>query len=290
MTRFDSLCDSITQKVIESLEKGKIPWEKQWENIADNNGIAFPHNGFTGEFYSGFNVLALLISQYQHGYKSATWLTYKQAQDLDVYVRKGEKATQGVYWAEKIEETKDENGKVKKEKHLIPCVFSVFNEDKIEGLDREITIIDDTNEFKKIERAEKILKNSGAVIHELPQNRAFYSPASDSITLPLRSQFKSAEGFYDTAFHELGHWTGHKSRLNREMIGRFGSPDYAREELRAELASFFLSASLGIPHDSENHKAYIQSWIKALKDDPREIYRAAQDAKRINEFIMKFDN
>lgn len=290
MTRFDSLCDSITKKVIESLEKGKIPWQKQWENVADSDGIAFPHNGYTGEFYSGFNVLSLLIAQYQHGYKSATWLTYKQAQDLGVHVRKGEKATQGVYWAEKFDEIKDENGQVKKEKHLIPCIFSVFNEDQIEGLDREITIIDDTKEFEKIERAEKILKNSGAVINEIPQNRAFYNMNTDTITLPIRSQFKSAEGFYDAAFHELGHWTGHKSRLNREMIGRFGSPDYAREELRAELASFFLSASLGIPHDSENHKAYIQSWIKALRNDPREIYRAAQDAKRINEYILKFDN
>lgn len=290
MTRFDSLCDSITQKVIESLEKGKIPWEQQWESITDTDGIAFPRNGLTGEYYSGFNVLSLLVSQYQSGYKSATWLTYKQAQEMGAYVRKGEKATQGVYWAEKIEETKDDSGKVKKEKHLIPCVFSVFNEDQIEGLDREIVIIDDTKEFNKIERAEKILKNSGADIHELPQNRAFYSLATDSITLPLRSQFKTETGFYDTAFHELGHWTGHKSRLNREMIGRFGSPDYAREELRAELASFFLSASLGIPHNSDNHKAYIQSWIKALENDPREIYRAAQDAKRINEFILKFDN
>lgn len=290
MTRFDSLCDSITQKVIESLEKGKIPWEQQWESITDTDGIAFPRNGLTGEFYSGFNVLSLLISQYQSGYKSATWLTYKQAQEMGAYVRKGEKATQGVYWAEKETEIEDENGKVKKEKRLIPCVFSVFNEDQIEGLDREIVIIDDTKEFKQIERAEKILKNSGAVIHELPQNRAFYSLATDSITLPLRSQFKTEVGFYDTAFHELGHWTGHKTRLNREMIGRFGSPDYAREELRAELASFFLSASLGIPHNSDNHKAYIQSWIKALENDPREIYRAAQDAKRINEFILKFDN
>lgn len=290
MTRFDSLCDSITKQVVESLKKGKIPWEQQWESITDTDGIAFPRNGLTGEFYSGFNVLSLLVSQYQSGYKSATWLTYKQAQELGAYVRKGEKATQGVYWAEKETEIEDENGKVKKEKRLIPCVFSVFNEDQIEGLDREIVIIDDTKEFKQIERAEKILKNSGAVIHELPQNRAFYSLATDSITLPLRSQFKTEVGFYDTAFHELGHWTGHKSRLNREMIGRFGSPDYAREELRAELASFFLSALLGIPHNSDNHKAYIQSWIKALENDPREIYRAAQDAKRINEFILKFDN
>ena len=290
MTRFDSLCDSITQKVIESLEQGKIPWEKQWENVADTDGIAFPQNGLTGEFYSGFNVLSLLIAQYQHGYKSAKWLTYKQAQEMGAYVRKGEKATQGVYWAEKFDEIKDEKGNITKEKHLIPCIFSVFNEDQIEGLDREIVIIDDTKDFDKIERAEKILKNSGAVINEIPQNRAYYNPATDSITLPIRSQFKSAAGFYDTAFHELGHWTGHESRLNRAMVNRFGTPEYAREELRAELASFFLSASLGIPHDSENHKAYIQSWIKTLKDDPREIYRAAQDAKRINEFIMKFDN
>lgn len=289
MTRFDSICESITNEVVKSLKEGKLPWERGWRDTL-NSGFQIPTNYMTETAYNGFNILCLLIAQKQNGYNSSEWMTYKQAQDVGAHVRKGEKATQGVYWAEKEEEKIDENGKKKIIKKLIPCVFSVFNVDQIDGVDREIKIVDDSEAFDPIEKAERILKNSGAKIYEKPQNEAYYNTRRDFIVLPERKQFKNATAFYDTAFHELGHWTGHESRLNRELVGRFDTEEYAKEELRAELASFFLSASIGIPHNSTNHKAYIKSWIRALESDPKEIYRAAQDAKKIVEYILKFDN
>lgn len=139
-------------------------------------------------------------------------------------------------------------------------------------------------------QAETILIGSGASIYHDQDTRAFYSPTSDDIHLPPRSMFSNATKYYATALHELGHWTGHESRLGREISNRFGTEDYAREELRAELASFFLVSRLGIPHDPTNHAAYIGSWIKALQHDHNEIFRAAGDAEKITAFVLQFQN
>jgi antirestriction protein ArdC len=108
--------------------------------------------------------------------------------------------------------------------------------------------------------------------------------------MPPKQLFQDARGFYATALHELGHWTGHSSRLDRDLVNKFGSPEYAKEELRADLASYFLSARLGLPHDPGQHAAYISSWIEALSKDHNEIHRAAKDAQRICEFVLEFQN
>ena len=140
--------------------------------------------------------------------------------------------------------------------------------------------------------ASKILRNSGAEITHDQADRAFYSRSTDSIHLPLRELFRDAPGYYGTALHELAHWTGHPERLNRQTLNesyRFGDQNYAREELRAELASLFLAAERGIPHDPGQHASYVSSWIKALRDDKNEIFRAAYDASRASEFLLALE-
>ena len=140
-----------------------------------------------------------------------------------------------------------------------------------------------------LEAAERILDKSGAKIEEIEQNQSYYVPALDKIALPLRTQFKDAEGFYATALHELGHWTGHSSRLNRPILNKFGTPDYAREELRAEISSMMVCSGLGIRHKSRNSASYVNNWIEVLKKDPKELFRACADAEKIKDYLFGID-
>src|SRR5690606_4513206 len=171
-----------------------------------------------------------------------------------------------------------------------PRVFTavVFNAQQIDGLP-PLEAKPVGPEPERHARAEAILSNSGAKIAHVEGDRAFYRPSTDSITLPARHQFGSADAYYATALHELGHWTGHESRLNRDLSHPFGSEGYAREELRAEIASLMLGERLEIGHDPGQHAAYVASWIKVLEDDPREIFRAAADAEKINSYVLAFE-
>ena len=165
--------------------------------------------------------------------------------------------------------------------------FPVFHASQFDGIPARIkpTVIEAP--WTMPEAAGIILANSGAVIRE-GGNRAFYSPGTDHIQLPPTASYRSAKDAAATALHELAHWTGHPKRLNRDLSGRFGSGAYAQEELRAELASVFTGSTLGIPTEIANHASYIAAWVKALKDDKREIFRAAADAQRITDMQLGF--
>lgn len=167
-----------------------------------------------------------------------------------------------------------------------PKVFiaSVFNAEQIDGLP-PMAVRQDKS-WNSIERAESILEASGAKISHDQVDRAFYRMSTDSIHLPQQAAFPSADRYYATALHELGHWTGHASRLDRDLAHPFGSEGYAKEELRAEIASMIMGDELGIGHDPSQHVAYVKSWIKALQDDPLEIFRAAADAEKIQGFVL----
>lgn len=143
--------------------------------------------------------------------------------------------------------------------------------------------------YMRVSTDEHILKASGASITHAPGDRAFYRPATDSIHLPDRGQFPTADNYYATALHELGHWTGHASRLDRDLAHPFGSEGYAKEELRAEIASMIVGDELGIGHDPGQHAAYVGSWIKALQDEPLEVFRAAADAEKIHDYVLAFE-
>jgi antirestriction protein ArdC len=172
-------------------------------------------------------------------------------------------------------------------RRLIHRVYTVFNASQIEGVPARTPKQHST--FQAVHAGEQILQNSGATIVHDQADRAFYSRGSDSIHLPPKDSFKTAPGYYGTALHELSHWSGHPSRLNRSTLTesyRFGDVNYAKEELRAELASVFLAAERGIPHDPEQHAAYVGSWIKSLKEDKNKIFRAAHDASAAADFLL----
>lgn len=279
----------VAETLIQQIEAGTAPWQKPWSM---GSGIGFiPMNPSTGGSYRGINAIHLLAQ----GRADSRWLTYKQAQAMNAQVKKGERGTQIQYWKfEDLKPATDSAGKpIKDDKgqtvHVrikleSPRVFyaTVFNAEQIDGLPE---LVAPTLNWDPIERAEHILVNSGAVIHHKAMDRAYYSVSQDEIHLPLRAQFQTASHYYATALHELGHWSGHESRLQRDLKHPFGSEGYAREELRAEIASLMLSAELGLPHDPSQHASYVASWVKVLKKDPLEIFRAASDAQKIHTFI-----
>jgi len=280
----------VAENLIKQLEEGTAPWQRPWEPGA--SGSFVPFNPITGNRYKGINALYLMSQERD----DQRWMTYKQASSLGAQVRKGEKGTGVQYWKFTEERTaKDENGQDKLDsngdpiKQVVklerPKVFyaTVFNAEQIDGLP---PLEKKEQTWDPLERAEQILAASGASINHNGGGRAYYRPSSDSIHLPDRGQFPSADNYYATALHELGHWTGHESRLNRDILHPFGSESYSREELRAEIGSLLMGDELGIGHDPSQHVAYVKSWIKVLEDDPMEVFRAAADAEKIQTYIL----
>ncbi|MGZ8916464.1 MAG: zincin-like metallopeptidase domain-containing protein, partial [Methylobacter sp.] len=280
----------VAEKLIKQLEEGVAPWQRPWN--PGESGAFLPYNPLTDNRYKGINSLYLLAQERD----DQRWMTHKQASEAGAQVRKGEKGTGIQYWKFVDEHIKkdaagkplvDSDGKPVKElvKLERPRVFfaTVFNAEQIDGLP---PIQRKQQTWYPIERAEGILATCGVAIHYNGGGRAFYRPLTDSIHLPDKGQFPNAENFYATALHELGHSTGHPDRLNRDLSHPFGSEGYAKEELRAEIASMILGDELGIGHDPSQHAAYVGSWIKALKDDPLEIFRAAADAEKIQHYVL----
>ncbi|HCJ4282396.1 TPA: zincin-like metallopeptidase domain-containing protein [Legionella pneumophila] len=275
----------VANQIIESLKAGTAPWLKPWEPGIGNGQV--PYNPITGKRYRGINALYLMLNQNDDN----RWLTYKQAQSMDAQVRKGEKGTTIQYWKFHEEQIKqddagypvlDEQGNPLKVQVNLerPKVFyaTVFHASQIDNMPE---LIAKEPDWSLIERAEKLLLNSGATIIHSEADRAFYRLSNDSIHLPPKEQFKSAANYYATALHELGHWSGHPSRLDRDLGHPFGSDAYAKEELRAEIASMLLGTVLDIGHDPSQHTAYIKSWIRVLENEPLEIFRASADAEKI---------
>lgn len=281
--------DEIAGEIIRAIEAGTAPWQKPWK---PNEFGARPFNPISGKPYRGINDLWLSMN----GYADPRWMTYKQAASQGAQVRKGEKSATIEYW--QWSERKPaigadgkprlgEDGKpVYVEVQLDrPRVFfaKVFNASQIDSLEPWVA---PAPNFDPIERAEAIIAGCGVPILHDQTNRAFYSPWADRIHLNPRADFADAPGYYNTALHEIGHATGHESRLAREF-GPFGSEIYAREELRAEIASYMLARDLGIGHDPSRHASYVESWLQALKEDKHEIFRAARDSEIIRTWLLE---
>lgn len=275
----------LANKFAELIEKNEAPWQKSWSS----NGF-LPFNIKTGKEYNGMNMLNLIDIATEKGYEDNRWLTFLQAGEQNAKVRAGEKGTPIMYLqtTETRKEINEETGEeiVVTEKLEKPrAVWSiVFNAEQCEGLPAyEPKKLD----FNPIERAVEILNNSGAKIKHKAQDRAYYSPVTDTITLPLKEQFVSSEEYYRTALHELGHWTGHPSRNNRNMSGTFGTESYAKEELVAEITSFLVGTQCGLGHEpDENNIAYLKSWSKAIRDDPSYLFKAVKDADKAAQLIL----
>lgn len=277
----------ITNQIIADLEKGVKSWTKPWQGGDDQSRITMPrrHNG---EKYQGINILSLWASSMEQGFSSANWMTYRQAKELGGQVIKGQKGSLVVY-ANTMNRT-EENDKGEEIEFHIPYMkgYTVFNTEQIEGLPEnfydkpEFT----TNPVERLEHAEKFFSSTGAKIHH-GGHQAFYTVQHDYVKMPYIEAFTNAEDYYATLAHEITHWTRHPDRLDRDF-GRktFGDEGYAQEELVAELGAAFISADLEIKlEDREDHSAYIASWLKALKDDKRCIFRAAAHAQRAVNFL-----
>lgn len=288
------LYEEVAEKLIEALEKGTSPFQKPWDN--DNRLFEFPYNPVTNKPYRGINAWWLMLQ----GHDDPRWLTFKQAQSMDWQVAKGAKAKTINYFSNTIDKIKldsnkkpvlDENGnKVKIRVVLDTPIIStakVFNAKDIIGIPP--IELKEEHEWNANKEIDKIIKNTGVNLSH-GGNSAFYNPIVDRIQMPKKQQFPTQQEYYSTLLHELGHWTGHKSRLDRPILNRFGTMDYAKEELRAEISSLMLESKFKLPHNFDNHAAYIKSWVSILKDEPIEIMKASADAQKIMDYVLEFEH
>lgn len=284
MTR--DIYQEITNKIIADLEAGQLTWRKPW-NAAHMDGRVTRPLRHTGEPYNGINVVMLWAQATTCGYTAPTWMTYRQAKDHGAQVRKGERGTTVVY-ANTLIKTEEGNGGETREK-VIPFLktYSVFNVAQIEGLPEGMyePPAPVLNPMQRIDHAETFFAATGADIRT-SGTRAFYSGA-DYIQMPPFQTFTTPQAYYATLAHETTHWTKHKTRLNRDFgRTRKGDAGYAKEELVAELGAAFLCADLGLrPESSKDHAAYIQTWLKVLKDDKRAIFTTAAHATRAAQYL-----
>ncbi|MDM2733169.1 zincin-like metallopeptidase domain-containing protein [Citrobacter sp. Cy070] len=270
---------TVTDSIIAALEAGVKPWSCPWQRVPGMSGL--PSNYATGAAYSGMNIMLLWSRASEQGFKDSRWMTYKQAKAEGGQVRKGEHGTTAIFYTT-LEKENDDG-----ETDYIPMLktFTVFNVEQIDGLPLTMETVSPEATFDPLPQAENLFRKSGANIIEKGQN-AFFSPSNDEVWLPERHLFSDAANFYATGLHELVHWSGGKSRLNREMKGKFGSEGYAVEELVAELGNAFLMADLGIVGEVQ-HESYIASWLKALKNDKRYIFKAASAASKAHRYLME---
>lgn len=271
---------TVTNSIIEALERGVKPWVCPWKCKGAVSGI--PSNFSTGKAYTGMNIMLLWCSAAKHGFQDPRWLTYHQATEQGAQVRKGETGTTGIFY--KTLEKENDAGELER----IPMLktFTVFNIEQTDGLNLDEEIGPQlATEFDPLPDVEALFQRTGANINERGQ-QAFYQPSTDVIWLPERHLFADAANFYATGLHELVHWTGAKSRLDRGKGGKFGSESYAFEELIAELGCAFLMADLGVSGEVQ-HESYIASWLKTLKDDKRYIFQAASAASKAHQFLME---
>ena len=283
--------EQLAEKIIKQLQAGTAPWQQPWEAMP----IGLPYNESTGKAYRGSNVMNLLSA----GYTDPRWLTFNQAKERGYRINKGEKGsliqTFRFYEEKQLRDEKgkpvtDDKGNAVREQTKLhkPIIrtFVVFNAEQMTGMP---SLELESRQWKGIEQIDKMLAASGAQIDHHAGNKAYYRPSEDRIVLPLKEQFPDPERYYSTALHELGHWTGHKSRLDRPLImNAFSSEGYAREELRAEIGSLLMGQRLGISHDPGQHLAYVDMWVKILKEDPAEIVRACQDAEKIQDYLFAY--
>lgn len=273
----------ITERIIRALERGTVPWVRPWKDGADLSG---PRNGLSGQPYTGVNVLLCYLS----GFTSPDWYTWNQIQSFGGTVQKGSKATQLIFYRPIEIEDEDENTG-EKEKKIIRIIrhFFVFNREQLTGHIPQPFAPDPTMEEEEAARhiyIEAFAATTGASISH-GGNKAYYRPSTDHIQLPPLSQFPDPSAYYSIMLHELVHWTGHEGRLARlAAAGAFGSPEYAHEELVAEIGSAFLCAEFRIQGQLQ-HEEYIGHWIKRLQNDSRLIFRASRQAREAADYLNR---
>lgn len=271
--------EMVTDRIIEQLEKGYIPWQKPWTGVHDG-----AYNRISNKPYSLLN--QMLLS------KTGEYASFKQWTDLGGHIRKGEKAEIVTFWKlQPIEEENEDGEKVIKQIPLLRY-YNVFHISQVEGVEPKSI---ELNELQPIEEAEKIkteyMQREHIKILEKVTDKAFYSPSLDYIQVPCKEQYQNIEEFYSTLFHEMVHSTGYKTRLDRleaSNIAHFGTESYSKEELVAEIGSSTLVNKLGIESSKsfKNSTAYIQSWLRALRNDKKLIVSASSRAEKAVKYIL----
>ena len=297
--RVSKIRDEMAQTLLDYIKQNPQDWQKGWNNLTS------PINGKTNTSYRGFNALYLALIGMSRGYDDPRWVTFNQAKDLGASIKRGEKSspvlffefydrlTKKAYNARTTKDMTDEE-RAAYEKENVYAVLkysSVFNASQCANFperDLESLKMSEEDRANQNELIETIIANSAAPVNYDGGNRAFYSPSTDSIHLPALEAFSSMQDYYATALHEIAHSTGHASRLHRDLTGDHGSPNYAIEELRAELACVYMQIEQGIQLDGEhieNHAAYLSSWLDAVKNDKSIFFKAASDAQKIADYV-----
>ena len=267
----------VTNRIIEKLESGVIPWVKPWhtENTLDKNIK-------TGNEYNGINRIILGMS----GYQSNVWGSFKQWSDLGANVRKGEHGTAIVFYKPVSGVKKNEQGEIES---IYSCVFNtsyVFNAEQVEGIEIKPRDIEDKPFMNNVDIDNMVLNTGASIRHS--GNSAYYKRDDDFINMPVKSDFNSEANYYATLLHELTHWSGSPTRLDRTKGKRSGDTAYAFEELIAELGSAFLCEKYAVKGDIR-HEGYIASWLQALKNDNKMIFKASAYAQKSTDYLVNFE-
>jgi antirestriction protein ArdC len=284
----DTVHKIVTERIIAALERGTVPWRKPWQAAGQ------PRSMSTGQSYRGVNMFLLGMTADEQGYESPFWGTYRQIGALGGQVRMGERSALAVFWKKaEIADRDPLTGETTLKQLPVLRYYRVFNAAQADHLPaRFFPQPGEHGEIKEPQALLDVYLARGPQLQHTAGDRAAYNPATDTIRLPLRSQFRTPEGYYVTAFHEAGHSTGHPARLNRPGIAdfdHFGSDRYAREELVAQMTSSILCAQAGIdtPETFDNSASYIAGWLSALKGDTRLVVTAAAQAQRACDLITQ---
>ncbi|MBR0713930.1 ArdC family protein [Bradyrhizobium liaoningense] len=290
-----SLYEEITTHIVADLEAGIFPWARPWGTGGGNQVFALPRNAATGKAYSGINVLILWGRLFECSFASSRWLTFRQASNLGGTVRKGEHGVTVCYAdrfvpkSEQGDASSAKQGQPEADGAAVPFLrrYTVFNVDQCDNLpDHCLVEAPALPEREIVPQAEALAAATRADIR-IGGAKAFYSASEDTVRIPPQPAFFEQINYYRTLFHELGHWTGHPSRLNRDQLGTFGSKRYANEELLAELTGAFVCAALSIK-PTVRHADYLGSWLNVLREDSRAIFRAASKASKAADFLLAF--
>jgi antirestriction protein ArdC len=273
----------ITDKIIAELEKGATPWVRPWRRLKGSPGGGMPYNPISGTVYRGIN--HFWLSMAQGAYASPYWLTLKQANACNAQVKAGERGTPVVFWSVNKKDSKDENGETVTSAYAFIKHYWVFNVEQCE--DFEVPVPEpqapsfdaSPSVMSMVDR----LSLAGGLSHA--GDSAYYRPSTDSVVMPAMAAFDTPEHYHATLLHECVHASGHESRLNRLAPARFGSEEYAYEELVAELGAAMLCAHTGVNGDLR-HAGYIESWLKALRNDKKFILSAAGKAQAAMDYLV----
>ena len=288
--------EQVSKRVIKQIGEDKAPWQKGWDKATSADQP--PYNPVSGKRFKGLNSIQLRSVAEERGYSDPRWMTYNTANKIGAKIRKGERGTRVEYlrFPPKDEsktqgEAGDKAGKEQERPKITHQTYVVFNAEQVERMPAlELQQPKQPRQEETCERAERLLQASGANIEQKDSDWSYYNAESDKIVLPEQKDFKSPEHYYSQAVHELGHWSGHESRMNREAMrpGASSEKDQAKEEMRGEMASMTVAGKLSLPKEP-TYGQHNEAWTEAIKNDPGELRNAARDADKMADYVLQYD-